>query len=85
MIKSQTLCHSKLSLHVTETDLGSVNFGECNIFIYLQYVFIIKSIKLTIKKKGNKCLFYSSLPYFMLFDVYNNSLKYFISPFSKRN
>lgn len=52
MIKSQALCHSKLSLHVTETDLGSVNFGECNIFIYLQYVFIIKSIKLTIKKKG---------------------------------
>lgn len=51
MIKSQALCHSKLSLHVTETDLGSVNFGECDIFIYLQYVFIIKSIKLTSKKK----------------------------------
>lgn len=52
MIKSQALCHSKLSLHVTKTDLGSVNFGECNICIYLQYIFIIKSIKLTSKKKG---------------------------------
>lgn len=46
MIKTQALCHSKLSLHVTETDLGSVSFGECNIFIYLQYVFYNKVYKI---------------------------------------
>lgn len=52
MIKTQALCHSKLSLHITEIDLGSVNFGECDIFIYLQGFFNNKVYKINKKKKG---------------------------------